>query len=50
MSALLPAESLALTVALAQIRRGEDVSPNIAAACAIALARIIAETAPEETS
>jgi len=37
---LLPAESLALTIALAQIRRGEPVTPNITAMCAITLSRL----------
>lgn len=37
---LLPAESMALTVALAQVQRGEDPTPNVAAVCVLALARI----------
>ncbi len=37
---LLPAESIALTVALAQTLRGDDVPPNTAAMCVLALARI----------
>ena len=35
-----PAENMALTVALAQVKRGDPVSENIAAACVLALARI----------
>lgn len=38
---LLPAESAALTVALAQITRGEDPWPNMAAMCVLALARLM---------
>jgi hypothetical protein len=37
---LLPAESIALTVALAQVQRGEDPAPNTAALCVLALARL----------
>ncbi len=37
---LLPGESIALTVALAQVRRGETPPPNTAAVCVLALARI----------
>lgn len=37
---LLPAESIALTVALAQTLRGDDVPPNTAATCVLALARL----------
>jgi hypothetical protein len=37
---LLPAESIALTVALAQVRRGEVPTPNVASVCVLALARI----------
>lgn len=37
---LLPAESVALTVALAQVRRGEVPTPNVASVCVLALARI----------
>lgn len=37
---LLPAESIALTVALAQVLRGEVVPPNTATVCILALARI----------
>ena len=37
---LLPAESVALTVALAQVRRGEVPMPNVASVCVLALARI----------
>ena len=35
-----PVESMALTVALAQVGRGEPVMENVAAACVLALARI----------
>jgi len=38
---LLPAESMALTVALAQVRRGESPAPNIATACVLALGRVV---------
>jgi hypothetical protein len=37
---LLPAESIALTVALAQVKRGESPDPHVAAMCVLALARI----------
>jgi hypothetical protein len=37
---LLPVESLALTVGLAQVLRGEEPSPNVAATCVLALARL----------
>lgn len=37
---LLPGESLVLTIALAQVQRGETPPPNTAAACVLALARI----------
>jgi len=37
---LLPAEAIALTVALAQVQRGESTDPNIAAMCVLALARL----------
>lgn len=37
---LMPAESMALTVALAQLRRGDTPPPNTAAACIFALARL----------
>lgn len=39
--ALLPAESMALTVGLAQVQRGEEPSPNVAAMCVLALARLV---------
>lgn len=39
--ALLPAESIALTVALAQVQRSEEPSPNVATACVYALARLV---------
>lgn len=37
---LLPAERIALTVALRQLNRGDDVMPNIGAACILALGRL----------
>ena len=37
---LAPFESIALTVANAQVERGEEPSPNVAAVCVMALARI----------
>ena len=37
---LLPAERIALTVALAQVQRGDPVPPNTAAVCVLALARL----------
>lgn len=37
---LLPAERIALRVAVAQVERGEPVTPNVAAVCVTALARI----------
>ena len=37
---LLPAESIALTVALAQVRRGDTPEPNVSALCVLALARV----------
>lgn len=37
---LLPAENMALTVALAQVLRGDDPTPNIAAVCVLALGRL----------
>ena len=40
MSELLPAESMALTVALAQLARGENPPPNTSAACIFALERL----------
>ena len=36
---LLPAESMALTVALAQVLRGEVPDPNVATVCVLAMAR-----------
>lgn len=38
--ALYPVESIALTVALAQVLRGDDPSANTAALCVLALARV----------
>lgn len=35
-----PAERIALTVAHAQVRRGEQATPNVAAVCVMALARV----------
>ena len=40
MSGLLPVESMALTVALAQVRRGENPMSNVATVCVLALARL----------
>jgi len=40
MTELLPFENIALTVAIAQVERGEEVSPNVASVCVMALARI----------
>lgn len=37
---LVPAESLALAVALAQVLRGEAPEPNVAAVCVLGLARL----------
>ena len=37
---LRPHESVALTVALSQLRRGDDVTPNVAAVCIFALGRL----------
>ena len=37
---LWPAEKMALKVAEAQIARGEDVTPNVAHVCAMALSRL----------
>jgi hypothetical protein len=37
---LLPAESIALTVALSQLQRGHHADPNIAGMCVYALARL----------
>jgi len=39
-AALLPAEKIALTVAVAQVRRGEQPTPNVTAVCIEALARL----------
>lgn len=36
---LLPAERIALTVALEQVKRGEPPAPNTATMCVLALAR-----------
>lgn len=37
---LLPAENMALTVALAQVQRGEVPTDNVSVVCVLALARI----------
>lgn len=37
---LLPAENVALTVALAQVDRGAELGPNTAMVCVLALARL----------
>lgn len=39
-SLLIPTESIALTVALDQVLRGDTPTPNVAAVCVLALARI----------
>jgi hypothetical protein len=39
-SDLLPAESMALTVALQRVREGSEVAENTAAVCILALARL----------
>lgn len=38
---LLPAENIALTVALAQWKRGDPIQPNTGAMCMLALARLM---------
>jgi hypothetical protein len=38
---LQPAESMAFTVARAQARRGEDISPNVAAVLVMTLERLV---------
>lgn len=38
---LRPHESMALTVALAQLHRGDEVTPNVAAVCIFALGRLV---------
>ena len=48
-SPLLPPERMALTVARAQIKRGEDPTPNVAAVLIMALARLIDKIGDEET-
>ncbi len=40
MTELLPAESIALSVGLAQVLRGEVPTTNVASVCILALARI----------
>lgn len=40
MTSLLPAENMALTVALAQVERGEHPTPNVTAVCVLALGRL----------
>ena len=44
---LLPPERMALTVARAQIKRGEDPTPNVAAVLIMALARLVDRIADE---
>lgn len=39
-SDLRPHESIALTVALAQLHRGDQVTPNVASVCIFALGRL----------
>ena len=48
-SPLRPPERMALTVARAQIKRGEDPTPNVAAVLIMALARLIDKIGDEET-
>ena len=48
-SPLLPPERIALTVARAQIKRGEDPTPNITAVLIMALARLVDKIGDEET-
>lgn len=43
-----PAEDIALTLAMTQMRRGEYPSPNVGAACVIALARIVGKETEDE--
>lgn len=50
MQLLSPGESIALTVARAQIERGEEPSPNVAAVCVMALARICEQAEREEAT
>lgn len=38
--ALLPAEDIALTMALAQLQRGDQVTEGLAAMCVLGLARV----------
>jgi hypothetical protein len=45
-----PAESIALTVGRAQVERGEEPMPNIAAVCIMALARLVDEEENDATS
>lgn len=42
---LAPHESIALTIALGQMHRGVDVTPNVAAVCMFALGRITGRVA-----
>lgn len=39
----LPAVKMSLTMALAQIERGDDVTPNVAAMCILALRDLLAD-------
>lgn len=45
---LLPAENIALTVAAAQVRRGEEPSPNVATVCVLALCRLTGRPLPHD--
>ena len=41
MSQLMPTEALALKVALAQVKRGEEPLPHVSTMCVLALARLV---------
>jgi hypothetical protein len=43
---LLPAENIALTVARAQVERGERPAENVAYVCVLALMRLVDEDTP----
>jgi hypothetical protein len=45
---LLPTESIALRMALAQWARGEEITPNIATMCVFALARLAGRIDPAD--
>jgi len=44
---LAPGEHIALTVALAQVDRGEEPYPNVSAVCVLALARLDGRLPPD---